>query len=235
LLLEAQKAILSQLGCANSVNGDQWYAGSALLNSYTLAHAKSCFHMVDLYEWDPETRQKLRDITKEMQFESRVGLSIPAETQPNCCFDGEAYIKEKILEWDKRDLVLLDPFAMWRQPSDQLKRDCYAAIIDRMLQHGPNAPSLILFWTWGRAFPSAEKDINNTNEPEKRRKNGYEDLMAKFHKAGFRFVRVMWRRELQFVMWVVVPNEHTDFLKADLELHCRRLSDHLNQTRIHVD
>lgn len=233
LLLEAQREILRRLGCLpDSANEVHWYAGSALMNTVTLAHAHPHLHEIDLYEWQPKTRRILRAVVEDMQVESQVELKIMPEEEEDQRFDGEAYIEEQIGEWHKQDVVLLDPFAMWRQKADQPKRDRYGAIVDRLLQHGLDAPTLILFWTWGRAFTIAEGDLNDTIG---RRKNGYQELRAKFHKAGFQIVRVSWRWGLQFAMWVLVPKEHVGLLRDDLELHCRRLSDHLNQTPIHLD
>jgi hypothetical protein len=233
VLVETQRKILRHLGCwPDSANGVHWYAGSALMNALTLAHAESHVHEVDLYEWEPETRRILRAVVKDMPVESQVELRILPGEEKDQPFDGEAYIEEQIGEWHKQDVILLDPFAMWRQASDQSKRNRYGAIVNRFLQHGLDAPSLILFWTWGRAFPVAEGDLNDTID---RRKNGYQELRAKFHKAGFQIVRVSWRWGLQFAMWVVVPKRHVGLLRDDVELHCRRLSGHLNQTSIRVD
>jgi len=232
MLVETQRKLLRHLGCwLDSANGAHWYAGSALMNALTLA-TESHIHEVDLYEWQPETRRILRAVVKDMPVESQVGLKILPGEEKDEPFDGEAYIEERVGEWHRQDVILLDPFAMWRQSTDQSKRNRYSAIVDRVLQHGLDAPSLILFWTWGRAFPVAEGDLNDTIE---RRNNGYQELRAKFHKAEVQIIRVMWRWGLQFAMWVVVPTEHVGSLRDDLELHCRRLSDHLDQTPIHVD
>jgi hypothetical protein len=159
-----------------------------------------------------------------MQLQARLSWSIPPAAEQSEEFDGEVYIEQRIRGWKKQDVVLLDPFAMWRQPADQTKRDLYGSLVEGLLCHGADAPSIILFWTWGRAFDAADGDLNGTNEP---RRNGYQDLRAKFHRAGFRFVLVTWRWGLQFAMWVVVPGEHLTALRDNIGMHCRLLRDHL--------
>jgi len=123
-------------------------------------------------------------------------------------------------------VVFLDPFAMWRQPGDQRKRNRYGTIVDSVIRRGTDAPSLILFWTWGRAFPIAEGDLDGSGKPVK---NGYQELRARLHLAGFHFIRVKWRWGLQFAQWIVVPREHLTTLRDDIDMHCRALSLHLLQ------
>jgi hypothetical protein len=113
---------------------------------------------------------------------------------------------------------------MWRQPADQRKRNRYGAIIDGLVSHGPDAPSLVLFWTWGRAFPVADGDLDGTAVPVR---NGYADLRAKLHNAGIRFVLVKWRWGLQFAMWVVVPAAQLTECRDTIDDHCRLLTHHL--------
>jgi len=203
LLHDAQRKILSSLDCwPGAAKELEWYAGSALINASTLANNHAALHKLDLYEQQPETRRILRAVLTDMDFPAQFCVTVLPAKDQNEEFDGEACIEQQIGEWQKQDVVLLDPFAMWRQPADQLKRDHYRAIVDGVVRHGDDAPSLILFWTWGRNFPVAEGDLNGTL---KHVKNGYQELRARFHDAGFRFVRVKWRWQLQFAMWVVVP------------------------------
>jgi hypothetical protein len=224
LLQRAQQDVLSKLSCWTDFGeAPQQYAGSALMNAYTLA--KHCgIHVVDYYEWQSDTRQSLRTALKEMQFESQLALNVLPLEEDGGTFDGEAYIEQHIGEWHKQHLVLLDPFAMWRQPRDRLKRDRYGALVDSLIRRGADAPSLILFWTWGQAFDAADGDLADTHKSVK---NGYQDLRDRFHKAEFEFVLVRWRWGFQFAMWIVVPKEHMCALQADLDQHLQLLSDHL--------
>jgi len=227
LLQESQRQILGALGCWTSgTEALRWYAGSALINASTLAANHDNLHRLDLYEWLPETRRILRSVlTAALPDANRLWSVLPEEEQSRE-FDGEAYIGRQISEWGQQNLILLDPFAMWRQPSDQRKRNRYGEIVEGLVRRGADAPSLIMFWTWGRAFPIAEGDLNGTIEPVR---NGYAELRAKFHAGGFHFVLVRWRWGLQFAMWVVVRAMHLAALRDDIDLHCRSLSDHLNR------
>jgi len=224
LLQSAQRGVLRPLGCWPAADQPmEWYAGSALLNAYTLSDASPA-STVDLYEWLPETRRILRSVLADLRLNLPVNTVLPEEQDQE--FDGEDYILRSVDGWGVQDLILLDPFAMWRQPGDQAKRDRYGAIIDGLIARGGEAPSFILFWTWGRHFPAADADLDGTAEPVR---NGYSDLRGKLHKGGFQLVIVKWRWELQFAMWVVVPEAHVTDLREDIDLHCRLLTDHLTR------
>ena len=82
----------------------------------------------------------------------------------------------------------------------------------------------MLFWTWGRSFPAAEADLKGTAKPVR---NGYSELRAKLHRAGFHFVIVTWRWELQFAMWVSVPGADLAGLSHEIDCHCGLLTEHL--------
>jgi hypothetical protein len=225
LLHDAQRTALGALGCwPSGAEAVHWYAGSALINAVALADIQGGSHKLELYEWMPETRQILRCVLGAARPEAHQEWSVLPEEEQSHEFDGEAYIERNIRRWGKQNVVLLDPFAMWRQTADQYKRDRYGAIIDGLVNHGPDAPSLVLFWTWGRAFPIADGDLDGTASPVR---NGYADLRAKLHNAGFHFVLVKWRWGLQFAMWVVVPSDQLTALRDDIDLHCRLLSNHL--------
>ena len=225
LLQDAQRTALRALDCwstgAEAVN---WYAGSALINTIALADRQDDSHKLELYEWLPETRQILRCVLAAARPEAHQTWSVLPEEDQVAKFDGEEHIERNIRHWGKQNVVLLDPFAMWRQPADQQRRDHYGAIVDGLVKHGPDAPSLVLFWTWGRAFPVAAGDLDGTATPVR---NGYADLRAKLHNAGFRFVLVKWRWGLQFAMWVVVPAGQLTALRDDIDLHCGLLTNHL--------
>jgi hypothetical protein len=150
--------------------------------------------------------------------------SVLPEEEQGREFDGEAYIERRISQWGKQDVVLLDPFAMWREKKDQPKRNRYGAMVDALVSRGDDAPSLILFWTWGQNFPVARGDLNGTNKPVK---NGYQDLRSRLHRKEFHFVLVKWGWGLQFAMWVIVPGEHLTAVRDDIDMHCGLLSDHL--------
>ena len=84
----------------------------------------------------------------------------------------------------------------------------------------------MLFWTWGRAFPIANGDLDGTNTPVA---NGYQELRDLLHQANRHFVRVTWRWGLQFAMWVLVPESHLKPLCDALQRHCNEARDHMFQ------
>jgi hypothetical protein len=225
LLQNAQRRALGALACwPSGAEAVHWYAGSALLNTIALADTRDNRHKLELYEWLPETRKILRLVLAAAHPEGHQAWSVLPEEEQSHEFDGEDYIERNISHWGKQNVVLLDPFAMWRQPTDQHKRDRFGAIIDGLPHHGSDAPSLVLFWTWGRAFPAADGDLDGT---ARHVRNGYADLRAKLHNAGLHFVLVKWRWGLQFAMWVVVPAGQLTSLRGSIDFHCRLLSDHL--------
>lgn len=227
LLHDAQRSVLDRLGCwSPGAEGTGWYAGSALINAYTLAESHGDSHELELYELLPETRQILRSVLTAAMPEGHQFWSVLPKEERGEKFDGEAHIACKIKDWGKQNLVLLDPFAMWRARRDQDKRDRYGAIIDGLVGRRPDAPCIILFWTWGRAFPVAHADLHGT---AKSVKNGYAELRAKLHEGGFDFVLIKWLWGLQFAMWVVVPAGQLAALRDAIDYHCRLLSDHLIQ------
>lgn len=225
LLRSVQRDILRPLCCWQDIeDGFGWYAGSALINASALADHSSGLHTLDFYEQQPETRRILETVLGDIGCKRGLFAQVLAADRPNEQFDGEGYIEQQICGWGRRNVVLLDPFAMWRQPQDQVKRDRYAAVLDALVRRGPDAPCLVLFWTWGRAFRIAEGDLNGTTKPVK---NGYQELRRKLHKAGLHFVLIRWRWGLQFAMWVLIPGEHLAALRKNIDAHCRVLTDHL--------
>jgi hypothetical protein len=224
LLQNAQLKALRALNCWPGVDQPiEWYAGSALINALALIDGLGS-SALELYECLPETRRILRSVLVEAR--PPIPVSVLPTVEQSQTFDGEVHIKGAIAGWSKQDLILLDPFAMWRQAEHQAQRDRYGAIIDGLIAHASEAPSLILFWTWGRNYPSAESDLDGTAEPVK---NGYAELRAKLHRAGFQIAVVRWRWGFQFAMWVVVPVVHLVALRDDIDSHCRILTDHLIQ------
>jgi hypothetical protein len=113
---------------------------------------------------------------------------------------------------------------MWRQPEHQAQRDQYVAIVDGLIARADEGPSLILFWTWGQNYSSADADLDGTAEPVN---NGYAEPRAKFHRVGLHLVIVKWRWGLQFAMWVLAPITYVQALRDEIDSHCRLLTYHL--------
>ncbi len=158
-----------------------WYAGSAVLNAQGLGGGPGK-HLIEFYETCPDTRSILRTVLAALGLDgSRIESRVLPDGDDGRLFDGERYVVTNIGRWDSRDLVLLDPFAMSRQACHQAQRDRYGRIVDTIIAKGQEAPLLVLFWTWGRAFCVAEGDLRDTNRPVS---NGYQDLQARLIGAG---------------------------------------------------
>jgi hypothetical protein len=205
----------------------EWYSGSALVNAWRLGSAQAGRLRLELYELAPDTRAVLRAVFAVPGLQlPRVDARILPEPEDQSDFDGELHIETSVDAWDSQDLVLLDPFAMWRQSQDQPRRNRYRRIVERLIGRGQQSPLLLLFWTWGHAFPVAEGDLNGTNESVP---NGYQELRGLLHQANRHFIRVTWRWGLQFAMWILVPDSHLVALSDALRLRCDELRDHLQQ------
>ncbi len=227
LLQRAQHGVLTALGCWPEAGAPiDWYAGSALINASALTD-NGASNSVDLYERMPATRLFLRAIVAAHGLPTPI--SIPPREEQEQEFDGEDHVRGAVGKWGGQDLILLDPFAIWRQRDHQVRRDLYGAILDSLIGSGDKAPALILFWTWGdsRACPIAKADL--TGEPNSVR-NGYPELRARLSAAGLCPIVVTWRWDLQlapFAMWIVVPSTHVAPLAKQIDTECRLLTDHL--------
>lgn len=226
LLHDVQRASQSALALwpANPAHFG-WYSGSAVLNAWRLGLADAGNHRLELYEQAPATRRILRALfaTHGLQL-SRLDVRILPELEDEAKFDGELHIERNVSAWNSQDLVFLDPFAMWRQDKDQPRRDGYGRIVDCLIDRGQDSPLLILFWTWGCAFPIADGDLDGTNP---RVGNGYQELRDRLHQAGRHYIRVRWRWGLQFAMWVLVSDSHLNALCIALQRQCNDIRDHL--------
>ena len=202
-----------------------WYTGSAVLNAWSLSAAGTGAHLLELYERAPATRRILRSLlsTSALQL-PRIEVQIQPDPEDESDFDGELHVANSIESWDSRDLVMLDPFAMWRQEQDWSRREQYGRVVDAIIAKEQNSAMLILFWTWEHAFPVAEGDLNGTNQPVE---NGYQALRSRLHQARRRFVRVTWRWGLQFAMWVLVPDSHLAGICAAVRRECDATRSHL--------
>ena len=145
----AQDDGLFALGLRNDRPGSL-YAGSAVLNLRALSGCRQA--RAEFYEQKPATREVLKGVLRESITEQpEITISVPGAKGRS--FDGEVRIADKIASWDERDVVLLDPFAMWSQSKDQRRRDLYRGILDGALERGCPLP---LFFTWGNANPRAD-------------------------------------------------------------------------------
>lgn len=173
---------------------DGWYAGSAVL----LNHASE--HRYEGYEWDPATRRILYAVLPH--------ATLLGDNETH--FDGESHIAEHITQWSSRDVVLLDPFGLWRHDKHAFRRARYRRILSAWSEHD-EAPVLLLFWTWGRSSDDASVE------------NGYHALSALVPRR----VVIRWRWDLSYAMWVLCPDALTGEIQTELERECRALFDAL--------
>ena len=211
----------------------KWYSGSAVVNAWQLASTKGGKHLLQLYELEPDTRAILRAVfaaPKTSGASSRFQILPDPDNGGN--FDGELHIENNVLNWDSQDLILLDPFAMWRQDEHQQQRDRYRRILEQVIGRGKDSPLLILFWVWGqRHHQWAVGDLQGTAVPVL---NGYAELRALLHQANRQFIRVVWCWGQQFAIWIIVPDSHLNALCAALQQRCDELRDHLQQQWPHI-
>lgn len=223
-LARAQRAVLRRLEIDAAASG-AWYAGSTLINNFTLGAASSR-HLHDAYEWDPDTRAILALVLDRV---ARPGSRTRAWGLAGDRFDGESHLGEQVPGFDVADVVLLDPFSVWRRARLQPRRDRVRRIFDGLVAHGQRAPVLVCFFTWSSA-ELARADMAGTLAPVV---NGYQDLLGLLTAAGRRVVVVRWiAGELCFAMWLLAPDQHLDALRTEIALQCRRLVEQLEVSTI---
>ena len=199
------------------------------MNAWRLGTAEAGRHKLELYEFAPDTRHVLRAVFAAPGLNlPEVSVHILPDPENDGDFDGELHIERSAAAWNAQDLVLLDPFAMWREARDQRLHNRYRRIVEQLIARGDESPSLVIFWTWGRAFPIADGDLDDTN---RRVANGYQELRDLLHQADRHFIRVTWRWGLQFAMWVIVPDSHLRALCDAVQRRCDELRDHVQQHR----
>ncbi|CAA9560502.1 MAG: hypothetical protein AVDCRST_MAG73-3654 [uncultured Thermomicrobiales bacterium] len=138
LLRDAQRATQTALSVwPDDPARSAWYSGSAVLNGWRLGRADAGRHLLELYEQAADTRAVLRAVFADPGLRPpRMDVRILPEPEPGRSFDGEAYVESNVLAWNPQDLILLDPFAMWRQPKDQARRNRYRRIVERVIARG---------------------------------------------------------------------------------------------------
>jgi len=226
LLAVAQRNCFEALGLEGDERRD-WYAGSSLLNAWALHDATpsggDSSHAA--YEWDPRTRQLLVAAQHAADLPT---AQVPRRGEDER-FDGETYIADRIDDWDRRDVVLLDPFGLWIHAKHAERRARYKRIVQGMARRGNDAPSMLMFWTWGGAHDLARKDLKGAGSHVP---DGYQPLASILRSAGHHPIVVSWRTELSFAMWVIVPPALRVSLRDELREACSQL---LHALRLDVD
>jgi len=207
-----------------------FYSGSAALNAWALSRgSRGSHHRLELYEQAPGTRAALRDLFAALE-KSLHGLNVTIfpEQEDGQPFDGEVYIEQMMARWGEQDAILLDPFAKWSGSTDRDRtlRRVYRRIFDQLSAASPSEmPCLLMFWTWGNDFPTARSEIGKHDRAQV--PDGYRAIRSIVSGRGRRYIRISWTWQLQFAMWVFVPNRHLDAMKSAIETRCAALAEHL--------
>ena len=232
-LARSQRAALSDLGVGVAGHPGALYAGSSVLNFRVAAGARKAF--TEFYESKPRTREILQVVLHEARPDTP-GLTISVPGRSGRTFDGEAYIADSVKGWDERDLILLDPFSMWRQRKHQRRRDLYRDILVSAVANG--CP-VTIFFTWGNANREADEDLSGDRVTPM---NGYGDLLRWLKLADVNVVTVTWIWRYRFAMWIVLPGPEMRELRNDIAARLRRevslidrLSDSSAVGRLHPE
>jgi len=213
-----------------------WYAGSALSNAWLLGQRGGSAHLIEAYEWDPETRAILAGAAAARAEGPPLAVAMRGEPVH---FDGESHVAERLGDWERRDVVLLDPFGLWVHGKHAFRRARYRRIVDALVARAGQGPVLIWFWTWGRSFNAAEADL--TDREGGQVEDGYRALRASLRTIGRRMLTVQWRWDLQFAMWLLVDDEHAAAIAESVQRACQQLLTHLgpvvrcSSLSVHVD
>ena len=233
LLARSQRSALSDLNVDVEERPGVLYAGSSVLNLRVAAGARKA--LTEFYELKPRTREILQAVLKEARPDAP-DLTISVPGRSGRTFDGEAYIADSVEGWDERDLILLDPFSMWRQRKHQQRRDLYREILVGAVTKGC---LVTIFFTWGNANRAADEDLSGDRVTPM---NGYGDLLRWLKLVDVNVVTVKWIWRYRFAMWIVLPGPETRELRDDIAANLRRevslidrLSDSSAIGRLHPD
>ncbi len=232
-LARSQRSALSDLGVDVVGHPGALYAGSSVLNLRVAAGAREA--LTEFYESKPRTREILQAVLREARPDTS-GLTVSVPGRSGRTFDGEAYIADSVKGWDKRDLILLDPFSMWRQRKHQRQRDLYRDILVSAVANG--CP-VTIFFTWGSANRQADEDLSADRFTPM---NGYGDLLRWLKLADVNVVMVKWIWRFRYAMWILLPGPDMRELRDDIAARLRRavspidrLSDSPAVGRLHPD
>lgn len=207
-LRRAETEALDTLGLWDSTDPGGVYAGSAVLNLQALARGRKV--LAEFYEQQPRTREILAGVL-HASITERLDLTVSVPGARGRSLDGEKRIARAVSRWDERDVILLDPFSIWRRKEHQSRRDLLGQILNSAVERG--CP-LSLFFTWGNANPQADEDMSGRHRSPR---NGYADMLTGLREARANVVLVRWIWKQRFAMWVLLPNrELRDALAARL-------------------
>jgi len=224
-LAMTQQRALARVG----VGQPESYAGSSLL----LAEAASHAQLHEAYEWDPRTRAILRSVAEAT---GQAAWSIPGGSRGHV--DGESLISRGVTAWDERDLIVLDPFGLWRHRKHAFRRARYRRLLARWAALDAR-PSLFVFFTWGQDVVGEGRDLAHDQQLFRRTWGPVEPAIAAPYGPavvdGYRSLRAMtvpllrlrWHWDLRCVVWLSVPEQHLEPLRRALEVELDALFEAL--------
>jgi len=217
LLAHRQRSALARVGAKETAEA---YAGSSLL----LDEAAPGALRHDAYEWDPQTRSILRGVARAT---GRSTWFVPGADGERV--DGESQLARRVGQWDTRDLLVLDPFGLWRHPKHAFRRARYRTLIERWAALRQR-PCLFVFFTWGQDAVGEGRDLAHDRALFGRTWGPVEPAHAVPHgpavSDGYRSLRALavpllrlrWRWDLRCVLWLSVPEEHLEPLRRAVAL-----------------
>jgi hypothetical protein len=216
LLADAQRDALRALD-VDRTRASQWYAGSTVQVSMRLAsHGAAHRHIA--YEWHPDTRKVLAGCLAHVVDAALVTEVVGSADERR--LDGETAIAERIDSTGPGDVVLLDPFALWRHAKHAERRSRYRRLFEALVARGEQAPALLMFWTWGRDLASANGDLEGSSQPVG---DGYAELRALLAQSPRPLAILRWRWDLACVMWLWLPAPVATEVCARIEVELSRL------------
>ena len=225
ILLKVQQAALRRLGVEPGAQLD-WYVGSACANALRLGDRDG--HSYEGYEWAPETRAILAAALEAMdlgQLPVSLPGALPGGGQPGLRFEGERHVAEQLPGWGPRDVILLDPFGLWRRPKLAPRRARYRRLLDAWIARGEAAPPLSWYFTWSHE-ETANSEIQGQADAVS---DGYQALLQRLRDAGRAPLQVRWRWEQTCAMWLLVTDELRQPLTERLDAALGALAEQMTR------
>lgn len=147
LVYETGKHLRERLSCS-----DDWYPGSATLIAQLLQQrAPNSRHI--MLEWAPDTRAILHSLCHALAHHADV-----VEAGSNERLDGESYLVERLAQMRREDIILLDPFALFRQRKLHYRRERYWRLLSQWkASKKTQRPALLWFF----CAPATVSEIAN--------------------------------------------------------------------------
>lgn len=193
-----RQSVLARLGASTD-----WYPGSAALIAQRL-HTNNSTARHLMLEWAPDTRAVLRQVCRDMNHKGEL-----IEDNEETRFDGESYVASNVRTMTPKDLVLLDPFALFRQQKLHYRRERYLRFFQRWLEHEHSRPNVLWFFCAPATMESVSGD-----PPQRIAPPSYEDFRALLSKSDG--LKMSYAYEFPCELWFFFEAKRLDTLAAKL-------------------